>query len=191
VKTGLFGGTFDPVHRGHFECAKAVMSEFDLDRVVFIPSKIPVHKNNASATADDRTAMIALAIAGVTGFECSRIEIDREGPSYSVITAQDMVERYPDDRFFFILGVDSFNTLHMWKDPERLARLVSFIVMNRNGADCDSRSIGLTGARIASNALIDIRSSEIRAMIAKNIDVSEYLHKDVLAYIREKRLYHP
>jgi nicotinate-nucleotide adenylyltransferase len=190
VKTGLFGGTFDPVHRGHYACAKAVMSEFALDRIIFIPSKSPVHKNNASASADDRAAMISLALAGHSDFECSRIEIDREGPSYSVITAQDMVERYPDDLFFFILGVDSFNTLHMWKDPEELARLVSFIVMNRDGAECEGRLVELTGAHIASNARIDIRSSDIRTMIAEGRDVSEYLHPDVLAYIREKRLYH-
>jgi nicotinate-nucleotide adenylyltransferase len=189
VKTGLFGGTFDPVHRGHCECAAAVMREFALDRIIFIPAKSPVHKKNASASIEDRSAMLSLAIAGHPGFECSRIEIDREGPSYSVITAQEMIERYPEDRFFFISGVYSFNTLHMWKDPERLARMVSFIVMNRDGAECDSRLAELTGACVASNARIDIRSSDIRAMIANGKDVSEYLHPDVLAYIREKRLY--
>jgi nicotinate-nucleotide adenylyltransferase len=189
VKTGLFGGTFDPVHNGHISSALSVLREFSLDRIIFIPSKIPVHKRNAAASPDDRCAMLEIAVRKYPFFVLSRIEIDRSAPSYSVITADEMAGTYPGDEFYFIIGTDAFNGLNSWREPERLMRMVRFIVMARDGVPADPVLVEKCGAIIAANPRIDISSSVIRERLKGSGNAEEYMDADVLRFIKDKGLY--
>lgn len=189
MKTGLFGGTFDPVHKGHVSSALSVYHEFKLDRILFIPSKIPVHKEHVSAPADDRCAMIQIAVRSYPFFELSRIEIDRRTPSFSVITVDEISGMYPDDELFFIIGTDAFNGLPSWREPEKVMEKVRFIVMTRGGETADPDLLKKTGALQASNRRIDVSSNMIRGRLMKSENAEDLLDPEVLRYIMDKGLY--
>lgn len=192
MRIGLFGGTFDPIHCGHIRCALAVKDEFSLDLVLFIPSKSPVHKQGVGAGSEDRANMIELALDGAHGFELSRIELDRESPSYSVLTVREVAAKYPGADLFFMLGMDAFNTLKIWKEYRELMRMTSFIVMRRGDEVADEELV--RGARrvcFAENELVDISSTEVRDRITSGESLDEIIPPAVLRYIREKRLYEP
>ena len=113
VKIGIFGGTFDPVHQGHMIVAEQVMTELDLERVVFVPGGIPPHKEASSvrATAADRLAMVEAAVGGNEGFTVDTVEIDAGRPMHSVETVSILRERSPEDDWYFITGADEVSNL--------------------------------------------------------------------------------
>ncbi|MGL4369894.1 MAG: nicotinate-nucleotide adenylyltransferase [Spirochaetota bacterium] len=191
MRIGVFGGTFDPVHWGHIRCARNVRDLFSLDLILFVPSKSPVHKQMRTvASADDRAQMIELALAGESAMELSRIEIDRDSPSYSVITAGEILQQYPGSDIFFVLGTDAFNDLRTWKQYRVLMGLTSFIVMRRKGDDIDRGLVGLSGrVSEADNELIDISSTQVRMMAHHGRLSADAVPEAVAEYICAKRLY--
>jgi nicotinate-nucleotide adenylyltransferase len=190
LRLALFGGTFDPVHCGHLKSAFSVKQEFALDRVLLIPSKSPVHKPGACASGDDRARMIELAAADYPGLELSRIEIDRDAPSFSVLTVRDISAAFPDAELFFMLGTDAFNTLCSWREYFRLMSMVTFIVLGRGGEEAD-REIVSRCRRVlfSNNERIDVSSTQIRESLCSDDSLDGILPDVVLRYIREKRLY--
>jgi nicotinate-nucleotide adenylyltransferase len=136
MNIGLFGGTFDPIHWGHLRSAEEVREAFTLDRVVFVPSSKPPHKPGQTTTpADDRLAMVRLAVARNPYFKVSTAEIRRAGVSYSIDTVRYFINRHQGkDVFFFILGLDAFREIGTWKDFEQLFPLCNFIVTSRPGS---------------------------------------------------------
>ena len=142
-RIGLFGGTFNPIHLGHLRAAEEVREALALDRVSFIPSRIPPHKQrdaiNPIASADQRLDWVEQAIAVHEDFSIDRIEIDREGPSYLVDTLTTVRERNPDAPApVFIVGEDAFAEMGEWREPERIFTLADFAVMTRPpGQLCD------------------------------------------------------
>lgn len=134
MKKALFGGSFDPIHLGHTALAEAAVEAAGLDRVVFIPCRQSPHKSSATvADAEQRCAMIELAIADFAWAELSRIEIEREGPSFSWRTAEKIAEREPETELFWILGADQWEVIGTWAKPEILAELLTFLVFPRAG----------------------------------------------------------
>ena len=110
LRIGIFGGTFDPVHNVHLRMARAARDRAGLDRVLFVVAATPPHKRgDVVASAEDRLAMVRAAIAGEDGFEASRIEMDRPGPSYTVDTVRALAETHPDARLYLIIGNTSQN----------------------------------------------------------------------------------
>lgn len=133
-KLGILGGTFNPIHVGHLAAAEEVRERLDLERVLFIPSFLPPHKDDeAIPPAAQRLAMVKIAIAGNPQFSLSDIEVQRGGKSYTVDTVTDLHRAYPGAEFFFITGLDSFLDIQTWKDWERLLGLCSFVVLSRQG----------------------------------------------------------
>ncbi|HPC47528.1 MAG TPA: nicotinate-nucleotide adenylyltransferase [Deltaproteobacteria bacterium] len=134
MRLGIFGGTFNPIHVGHLRAAEEVREALGLDRVVFVPSAIPPHKELADGVdAGLRLAMVRGSIAGNDAFEVSSFEVDRPGPSYSVHT----IEHYrgvTGSTPYFVLGQDAFNEIATWHMASRLFRLAHFAVMTRPGA---------------------------------------------------------
>ena len=191
MRLGIFGGTFDPIHNGHIACAMAIRESFSLDRVLFIPSKIPVHKTERTVvSADSRAQMISHAISGIKGFELSRIEIDRDTPSYSVLTVNDIRRQNPASDIFFILGVDAFNELRTWRDYTGLMQMVSFIVMRRNAEIVDPMLLAMSEhIFIAENDEVDISSSAIRQLIKERGRADGLVPDSVAEFIRSRRLY--
>jgi len=136
MRIGLFGGTFNPIHRCHLEAAMHAKSRLRLGRILFIPSGDPPHKGNGSlASARDRYEMVRLATAGHAGLDVSDIEIRRPAKSYSIDTLQEIRKQLgPDAELFFIIGLDAFLELPTWKQAPDLLRSCHFVVLGRPGA---------------------------------------------------------
>ncbi len=133
-RIGIFGGTFNPIHNGHLRAASAVRKRFSLDRVLFVPSYIPPHKEtDMIASPDDRMKMVELALRGRRRFVASPIEIRARGTSYSILTLNRIKKLHPDAWIFFILGVDAFRDIKTWRAWRRVLGQCLFIVMTRPG----------------------------------------------------------
>jgi len=126
-RIGILGGTFDPIHFGHLNAASKVASRLELDQVLFIPAGQPWRKQTVHANAQHRLAMVSLAIEGDDRFAVSRIDIDREGPTYTIDTLRELrsMEQYATADLFFITGADAIAEIDTWKDHEQLAELAS------------------------------------------------------------------
>ncbi|MFW6365518.1 MAG: nicotinate-nucleotide adenylyltransferase [Spirochaetota bacterium] len=190
-RMALFGGTFNPVHKGHMENAEHVLNEFHLDLVLFVPSRKPVHKRmEYDPGPDHRYRMLAIAVSERACMDVSRIELDRTEESYTVYTARQIRETYGTDELFFILGTDSFNTLDQWKHYDELKHLLSFIVITRPGEEVDpSLMEEIPRVHISTNSDIDISSTKLRRMLRQKKDCTRYMDDAVLDYINREELY--
>lgn len=174
---------------GHLINAIHVKNEFSLDRVIFIPSKTPVHKSyNHEVSSEDRYSMLSLAIEGHQGLVCSRIEIDRKTPSFTIYTINELRSEYPGDEFFLIIGSDSYSEIGTWKNSDEIISTTNIIVMNRK---TDLNEPGILGGNIffAGNPLIEVSSSRIREMACAGYDISFLIPESVERYIKQKGLY--
>lgn len=191
MKIGIFGGTFNPLHCGHLICAERIREEHSLDRILFIPSKRPVHKSlEGDVPPDERFEMIKRGIAGNSGFEALRIELDREDPSYTIITVKELLEKNRDWDLYLILGSDAFREIATWKDYRELVEIVSLIVMARPG--CEAGVEVPDNARkviFAGNPLVEISSSDIRERARQGKSIRYLVPEGIEKYIREKELY--
>jgi nicotinate-nucleotide adenylyltransferase len=132
MKIALFGGTFDPVHLGHVHMATLAVQELGLAEVRFVPCRFSPHKPGvAPAPAADRLEMLRRATAALPWAVVDDCELRREGPSFSYATAEAMRARFPAARLFWLLGGDQWAALPQWRQPERLAACVEFIVFSR------------------------------------------------------------
>lgn len=195
-RTGVLGGTFDPIHYGHLFIAEAVRAQAQLDRVLFVPVGEPAHRA-VHASAADRAAMVDLAIAGNAGFASDTTALEQRGPVFTADTLALMHERHPSDELHFIAGVDSL-TVSRWRRLDEVASLLTrFYVVRREGART-SDIAGIIGnlpsalqARfvVLDLPLVDISASVIRARVNAGQTI-RYLTPDAVArYIEEKRLY--
>ena len=134
---GLFGGTFNPIHRGHLRAASEVKKSFNLDQVILIPAALPPHKTpGAVADADDRLKMIHLSIEGLSGITVSDVELNRPGLSYTIDTVCHFKQQFAgDSRIFLIMGLDAFLEINSWKSHADLLEQIAFIIMARPNAD--------------------------------------------------------
>lgn len=186
-KTGLFGGTFDPVHLGHIHLATLARDALGLDAVRFLPCQISPHKaGRQPAAGEDRLEMLRLATAGLPWAVVDDCELRRAGPSYSYQTAEAMRAGLPGDRLFWLMGADQWDALPRWRHPERLAACVEFIVLARGGVVPEARAgyrlHVVAGAHPAS-------ATGIRESLAAGGDGGGWLDPAVAAFIRERRLY--
>jgi len=198
---GILGGTFDPIHIGHLAIAEEVREALGLARVLFVPSRVPVHKpGRAVSPAEDRVAMVALAIAGNPAFELSRAEVDRAGPSYAVDTLETMADEAraaghePD--LTFILSAEAYAALPTWHRPERILELCRMAVVPRPGAppaDPQAMARRLPGADrrtvLVDGPQLDISASRIRARVAAGRSIRYLVPDAVIAYIGDHDLY--
>ena len=134
---GIFGGTFNPIHTCHLQIAEQVKTECNLDRIIFIPTGDPPHKDSTSlAPAHDRLAMVQLALESKHSFSVSDIEVRSPNVSYTVDTVTQLQQEYRDGtQWSFIIGLDAFLELHTWKQASHLLDLCHFIVCSRPGVD--------------------------------------------------------
>ncbi len=186
-RIGFFGGTFNPIHMGHLAIAQMAQERFKLDKVIFIPSHQPPHKNIAPlASAKDRYKMVRLATAGNEYFEVSDVETKRIGKSYTVDTLRHFREIYPAKvKFFFIIGGDSLGTLAQWKNIDEILKLATFIVVNRPGYSDIKNIKHLTVTKPG----IDISSSYLRERINSGTSVRYLVPEAIYHYIIKHGLY--
>ena len=190
-KIGIFGGAFDPIHYGHLINAETVRSDYHLDRIIFIPSKYTNKKGiDALVPAEDRFAMAVLATEEVKEFEVSRIELDRDGPSYTADTVNILWEQYPDEQLYLIIGSDALYTIANWRKSESLLEQVTLIALRRPGnvplqfAD----NVNFT-VLYPDNPMVDISSTSIRERLYNGKSVRFMLPDSVIDYIQANGLY--
>jgi nicotinate-nucleotide adenylyltransferase len=137
MRIGLFGGTFNPIHRGHLWAASEVIKRYNLDQIFLIPAALPPHKTpGLVAKADDRLKMINLAIADLSALTVSDVELNRPGLSYTIDTIRHFKHTLAKDaRIYLIMGLDAFLEIHTWKSHQDLLEQMAFIVMARPGQD--------------------------------------------------------
>lgn len=186
----LFGGTFDPVHHGHLLLAQDAVEQLGLDKLIFLPAQINPHKLQSApkAEASHRLKMLRAAVAGEERFEVSTIELEREGPSYTVDTVQLLQERWPGARFFLLLGEDNLPKLPTWHRFEELRRLVDFVCFGRNSEEKETWK-PLCGSTLERR--LDISSTEIRQRIAAGLSIRYLVPESVRAFIYAHTLYQP
>ena len=185
-KIALFGGTFDPVHLGHRHMAEMAVEALGLDEVRFLPCRISPHKQGSSpASAEDRVAMLRLAMADARWAVIDDLELHRDGPSFSYETAELMRAQFPDAQLYWIMGGDQWAALPRWKHPERLARCVEFIVISRGGKLASHEHFAVHAISTEHPAA----ATKIRNALAGGDLMEKWLHPGVAAYIRDHRLY--
>jgi nicotinate-nucleotide adenylyltransferase len=198
MKTGILGGTFDPVHKGHIAIAREAKVSQNLSEVIFIPVGQPVFKSEYLITpAEHRLAMLRLAVVGITDFRVSDIEVERSGPSYTVDTlAQMRNSSNTDNELYFLLGWDSLMQLPEWREPERMIELCYLIAIPRPGckrpdmAQLEASIPGITGRTILlDKPLLDISASVIREKVARGQNIDNLVPGPVVDYITEHGLY--
>ena len=197
LRLGIMGGTFDPVHYGHLVAAEEAVVQFNLDRVVFMPTGRPVRKTHRSvSSAEDRYLMTVIATASNPDFEVSRLEIDRPGDTYTVETLRLLRDSYgPGAELFFITGADAVREILTWKGAEELAGLTTFIAATRPGYEADSLADamppGVPAPRVEPMAVpaLAISSSDIRERVARRQPVRYLLPEAVAAYAVKNGLY--
>ncbi len=192
MKIGIFGGTFNPVHYGHLINAEQVREKFSLDRVLFVPSKHPVHKElEGSISSDHRVKMLELALEGNREMGVSTIEVDKDTPSYTIYTVNELEKQYPGDELFLIIGYDSYLEIGTWKNYRELLQKVNCIVMKResDSPQGENREELRESILFADNPVIEISSSVIRNRIRGGLSVTYMLPENVLDYINKKGFY--
>lgn len=199
-RLGLFGGSFDPIHRGHLHAARAARAAFALDRVLLMPAARSPHKKRGPDTPGElRARLIEIAIAGEPGLEVSRLELERPGPSYTLDTLRALLREREPRELFLVLGADNLAGLPEWRGVDELLRLARPIVVHRGG---DPRAlVAALAGRLAPEHLaaledglvlepaVEVSATELRAALARGEDPGEDLPPGVLDEIRARGLY--
>jgi nicotinate-nucleotide adenylyltransferase len=195
MKIGIFGGSFNPIHMGHLLAASEACEGLELDRMLFVTSARPPHKE-VLTSAEHRHQMVVLATAFDPRFEACRIELDRPGPSYTVDTLAELKQRFPQDSLFFITGIDSYNSLEDWHQPQRLTELARLVAVSRPGYQPEMDPFFTPRVTCLQTLSFEISSTVIRSRLREGRTVrylvptlvEEYVHKHHL-YPEQQHLY--
>jgi nicotinate-nucleotide adenylyltransferase len=193
-RIGVFGGTFDPIHRGHVEVAEECANKLDLDPVLMMPSSLPPHRGEPRAPAEDRLAMVELAVIGHPRLRASDIEVRRGGVSYMVDTIRALHEENSGAQLTLLLGWDAVVEFGGWRDTAEITRLARIAVFNRAGSPPPQRT-ALDEVGIPSDAVLlevdspSVSATSVRRILAGSASGTDFLLPAVEAYIREKGLY--
>ena len=195
IKTGIMGGTFDPIHNGHLLLARFAKEQHGLDEVWFMTSGNPPHKQNERTDAHIRHKMVCMAIEKDEDFIPCDFEVNRTELSYSVHTMEHFAKKYPQREFYFIIGQDSLNGLPKWYEPKRLLELTKLLVYprKRDGSlECEINEITESyggDIRQIDAPLFEISSTNIRKRAAKGQSIRHMTTDAVCEYIEESGLY--
>jgi len=186
-KIGIVGGTFDPVHYGHLVLAETARERLHLHRVMFIPAGVPPHKQRHEITdVEMRFRMIELAVAGNDFFCASRIEIDKQGISYSVETLRSLKKNHPEAEFYFLVGSDAIPELKTWKRIKEIFSLAHFVIARRPNFDT---SVFPEDAVLLEGHFPDISSRVIRQRVREGVSIKGLVPEAVARFIKEHNLY--
>lgn len=186
---GLFGGSFDPIHRGHLLVAQSAIEELNLDRLYFIPAaQSPFKPDSKPINAEQRVRLIRLALAGRTDCEIDLQEIRRGGISFTVGTVRDFADRFPNAEIHCLIGDDHVAKLPAWKDSAELAQRVQFAIIPRPGSENHQLPRPFRGQRLTGWPL-GVSSSQIRERVRKGQLIDQLVPTAVAEAIQNNRLY--
>lgn len=196
-KYGIFGGSFNPIHYGHLMICEYIKEEMGLDKVIFIPTGNPPHKE-IGVSAEDRYEMVKLAILPNPDFEISDIETTRVKLSYTVDTIRELKKIYKEEKLYFLIGLDSLFQLKTWKKIDDLSQEIEFVVALRPGY-IDKEEINNeidflrdnfgTKINLIKTPLYEISSTDLRDRIHEGKSLRYLIPKKVLDYIEESGFY--
>jgi nicotinate-nucleotide adenylyltransferase len=190
TRIGIFGGTFDPPHNAHVALARAARDALALDEVRWIPAGQPWQKARRITAAVHREAMVSLAIAGQERFVLDRIELERDGPSYTIDTVRALQISQPGAQWFLVIGADQYAGLHTWRGWQELLGLVTLAVANRPGPMPPVPAEVLRFPhRVVPLPMLDIAATEIRARAARGEPIGSLVPAAVARYIDLHALY--
>tara|TARA_Y100000768_G_scaffold223966_1_gene169078 strand:+ start:2553 stop:3182 length:630 start_codon:yes stop_codon:yes gene_type:complete len=203
---GIFGGTFDPIHKGHVQVIEEVLGKVPLDELLILPNGLPPHKKR-SIDEKVKLEMVELALSHLGKLRIDSREILKSSPSYAYETLSELRTEYPDDNLIWIMGVDSFIKIETWFEYGKFLEAINFIILERPGFKIDDESFaGKTYknkkiARLSESFAgvgkifflkinpIEITSTNIRELISKNLDASKFLDPRIHKIINSKGLY--
>jgi nicotinate-nucleotide adenylyltransferase len=190
-RVAIYGGSFDPIHNGHLAVAEAARERFQLDEVMIVPTAHPPHRADAVASYQDRYNMVELALEGRRSIHPSKLEEPGSADKhYTIETLRRLRRMLPHDELFVIIGVDSYNNLHTWREPQALALEAELIVVSRPGSEPDAK-LRLPASRV--HFITDIQqavsASQIRAAVRAGESLEKFVPKAVADYIRTHHLY--
>ena len=195
----ILGGSFNPVHYGHLKMAEAAMESSHFSKVLFIPTGTPYHKEQKSLLPfSDRLKLLELAIENCPDFDCSPIEGERDGNSYTIDTVRELLRQNPTNSYSLLIGTDQFLTLRSWHKIIELGQLVDFYIANRNGEmefstfqkekEALEKELSLH-CKLFPMPAIDLSSTEIRNLLKEGKSIHGMLPKSVEEYILKKGFY--
>jgi nicotinate-nucleotide adenylyltransferase len=192
-RIGILGGTFDPIHVGHLLAAEAAREGANLDEVWLLPANVPPHKANGSqATAEQRWRMVNEAAAGNPHLSASDLELRKGGVSYTIDTVLELKERYPQLRFFFIIGGDMVAYLPKWHRIDEIVSLIQFVGLQRPGYPDPTAELPdtlRTAVTMVPMPAVDISSTGIRELRRQGRSVRYYVPEAVFRYMEANRIY--
>jgi nicotinate-nucleotide adenylyltransferase len=190
VRLGVLGGTFDPPHVGHLLAASDAFEALALDRILFVPAKIPPFKSRTvQASANQRQHMLELTIDGDPRFEASRIELDRDGLSFTVDTLEALTRETPGGSLFMLIGEDLATQIASWRDAARIADLAAIVVLVRTALhEPSALESTLPMIRLATRR-IELSSTEIRERVKAGRSIHGFVTDAVAAFIDAAGLY--
>ncbi len=189
-RTGVMGGTFDPIHHGHLVAASEAAAEFGLDEVVFVPTGVQPFKTGRRVTpAEHRYLMTVIATASNPRFSVSRVDIDRPGTTYTIDTLRDLRAERPDEDLYFITGADALSQILQWKDSAELFELAHFIGVTRPGHVLNGAGLPPEGVSLLEVPAMAISSTDCRERVAAGHPVWYLVPDGVVQYINKHQLY--
>ena len=188
TRLGVMGGTFDPIHHGHLVAASEVASAFQLDGVLFVPTGQPWQKGEVT-DSEHRYLMSVIATASNPRFTVSRVDIDRDGPTFTVDTLREIRESFPDAELFFITGADAVKQILEWKDHEKLWPLAHFVAVTRPGHKLELPKAPEGAISVLEIPALAISSTDVRTRVAQGDPVWYLVPDGVVQYIGKHKLY--
>ncbi len=189
-RLGVMGGTFDPVHHGHLVAASEVAARFDLDEVVFVPTGKPSFKQHqAVSPAEHRYLMTVIATASNPRFTVSRVDLDREGTTYTVDTLRDLRAERPEADLFFITGADAVEQILTWRDAAELFTMAHFVAVTRPGHQLSIAGLPPGRVTLQEVPALAISSTDIRVRARTGQPVWYLVPDGVVQYIGKHGLY--
>ncbi|AOX44494.1 MULTISPECIES: nicotinate-nucleotide adenylyltransferase [unclassified Microbacterium] len=187
-RIGVMGGTFDPIHHGHLVAASEVAQSFDLDEVVFVPTGRPWQKDDVTES-EHRYLMTVIATASNPQFTVSRVDIDREGPTYTIDTLRDLQEQRPGAELFFITGADAVAQILGWRNHQQLWDLAHFVAVSRPGHVLTTEGLPTENVSQLEIPALSISSTDCRARVRRGHPVWYLVPDGVVQYIAKHHLY--
>ena len=190
ARIGVMGGTFDPIHHGHLVAASEVQQKFALDEVIFVPTGQPWMKAKADVTeGEHRYLMTVIATAANPRFTVSRVDIDRDGPTYTVDTLRDIRRARPEADLFFITGADAVAQILDWKDVDEVWSLAHFVAVSRPGHPLTISGLPEQGVSSLEVPALAISSTDCRSRVSRGFPVWYLVPDGVVQYISKHHLY--
>jgi nicotinate-nucleotide adenylyltransferase len=187
-RVGVMGGTFDPIHHGHLVAASEVAQSFDLDEVVFVPTGHPWQKGDVT-TGEHRYLMTVIATASNPQFTVSRVDIDREGPTFTIDTLRDLHRARPEAELFFITGADAIAQILSWRNVHELWELAHFVAVSRPGHDLSISGLPKQDVSLLEVPALAISSTDCRSRVSRGFPVWYLVPDGVVQYISKHHLY--